>query len=47
MTVLEGYRVHRIETYAVQADGRWNAEVRICRTLSQDKPHVETVTVSR
>jgi hypothetical protein len=29
----------------VQADDRWNAEVRTLRLFTRDKPHVETVTV--
>lgn len=44
MLIEPDYRQHRIEVNAVAAGDRWNAEVRIRRTLSQDKPHVETVT---
>ena len=44
MIVLPTYRGHRIEVNAVTVDGRFNAEVRVRRTLSQDKPHVDTVT---
>jgi len=29
---------------AAAVDGRFNAEVRIRRTLSQDKPHADVVT---
>jgi len=44
MIVVSDYRGHRIEVDAVAVDGRWNAEVRIRRTLTQEKPHVESVT---
>jgi len=44
MIVLPDYRGHRIEVNAVAIDGRFNAEVRVRRTLSQDKPHVARVT---
>jgi hypothetical protein len=44
MIVLPDYRGHRIEVNAVRADERYNAEVKSRRTLSQDKPHVDTVT---
>jgi hypothetical protein len=43
--VVPDYGGHRIDIEAVSADdGRWNANVRIRRTLSDAKPHVETVT---
>jgi hypothetical protein len=42
--VVPTYRGHRIEVNAVAVDGRYNAEVRILRLFSRDKPHVETVT---
>ena len=29
---------------ALEADGRWNAEVRIFRLFARDKPHVEVMT---
>src|SRR5690349_20741385 len=38
------YRRYRIEVNAVAKGDRWNAEVRIRRTLSQEKPHVEIVS---
>ena len=38
------YRRYRIEVNAVAEGDRWNAEVRIRRTLSQEKPHVEIVS---
>ena len=38
------YRGHRSEVNAVDADGRWKAEVRILRLFAKDKPHVEVVT---
>jgi hypothetical protein len=44
MIVVPDYRGHRIEVNAVAVDDRFNAEVRIRRTLSQDKPHVDRVT---
>jgi hypothetical protein len=44
MIVVPDYRGHRIEINARAIDGRWNADVRIRRTLSDAKPHVETVT---
>lgn len=33
-----------LEVDAVAVDGRWNADVRIRRTLSEEKPHVERVS---
>jgi len=42
--VVPEYRGHRIEVKAVEVEGRWNADVRIRRTLSSTTPHVETVT---
>ena len=45
MTVVPDYRQHRIEVAATPVDGgRFNAVVHIRRTLSDAKPHVETVT---
>ena len=44
MIVESDYRGHRIEVLAVQVHGAWDAEVRIRRTLSEAKPHVERVT---
>jgi hypothetical protein len=38
------YRGYRIEVNAVAEGDRWNADVTIRRTLSQDKPHRERVT---
>jgi hypothetical protein len=43
MIVVPDYRGFRIQV-AAAADGRWNADVRIRRILSPDKPHVERVT---
>jgi hypothetical protein len=42
--IVTDHKRHRIEVYAQQAGGAWNAEVRIRRTLSDEKPHVEVVT---
>jgi hypothetical protein len=44
MIVVHDYHGYRIEVEAVAADGRWNADVRIRRILTQDKPHVDRVT---
>ena len=44
MIVVSDYRGFRIAIEAVAVDGRWNAEVRLRRILSADKPHAETVT---
>lgn len=44
MIVIEDYRQHRVEINAVAVGDRFNAEVHIRRTLSDEKPHVETVT---
>jgi hypothetical protein len=44
MIVVPDYRGHRIEIVAQLVDGAWNAGVRIRRTLSEMKPHVEQVT---
>jgi hypothetical protein len=38
------YRHHRIESNAVPAGDRFNAEVRIRRVLSDEKPHREIVS---
>jgi hypothetical protein len=38
------YRGHRIEVTAQHVNGAWDAEVRIRRTFSEAKPHVERVT---
>jgi len=38
------YRGHRIEVTAQHIDGAWDPEVRIRRTFSEDRPHVERVT---
>jgi hypothetical protein len=42
--VVNDYRGHRIEVAATPVDDRFNAEVRIRRTLTDAKPHVEQVT---
>jgi hypothetical protein len=38
------YRGFRIEVNAIAVDGRFNAEVRLLRLFSRDKPRAETVT---
>jgi hypothetical protein len=38
------YRGYRIEVNAELAAGLWNAQVRIRRIFSEEKPHVEVVT---
>jgi hypothetical protein len=38
------YRGYRIEVNAIPANGRFNAEVRLLRLFSRDKPRVEMVT---
>jgi hypothetical protein len=42
--VVPDYKGHRIEVVAQFVDGSWNAGIRIRRTLSEAKPHVEQVT---
>jgi hypothetical protein len=42
--VVSDYRGFRIEIAAVAADGRWNADVRVRRLFSQEKPRAERVT---
>ena len=44
MIVVPDYRGFRIQVDAVAAEGRWNADLRIRRVLSADKPRVERVT---
>lgn len=44
LIVVHDYRGYRIEIVAQLVDGDWNAGVRICRILSEMKPHVEQVT---
>jgi hypothetical protein len=44
MMVTPDYRGFRIEIVAQLVDGAWNAGVRIRRSLSEMKPHVEQVT---
>jgi len=44
MIVEAYYRGFRIEVHAELVDWTWDAKVRIRRVLSDDKPHVETVT---
>jgi hypothetical protein len=41
MVIVPYYRGYRIE---VDAEHAWNVGVRIRRTLSDEKPHVETIT---
>jgi len=47
MHVEPDYRGHRIQVDAVCAGDRWDADVRIRRVLSEDKPHVERVTCGK
>jgi hypothetical protein len=42
--VVPDYRGHRIEVYAVAADDRWNADVFIRRSFTEDKTFAERVT---
>jgi hypothetical protein len=44
MIVVPDYRGHRIQVEAVAASERFNAAVRIRRTLSDEKPFADTVT---
>jgi hypothetical protein len=44
MIVVSDNRGFRIQVDAIAVDGRYNAEVRIRRLFSQDKPHIDTVT---
>ncbi len=44
MIVEPNYRSHRIEVAAVHVDGAWDAEIRVRRLVSEEKPHVETIT---
>lgn len=44
MLIVSDYRRHRIEVNAERAGGIWNAVVRIRRILTDEKPHVETIT---
>ncbi len=44
MIVVPDYRGFRIQVDAVAVDSRWNAEVRLRRILTQEKPQLETVT---
>ena len=44
LLVERDYKGFRIEVNAQHADGAWDVEVRIRRTLSEAKPHVERVT---
>ena len=44
LIVISDYRGFRIEIVAQFVDNAWNAGVRIRRTLSEMKPHVEQVT---
>jgi hypothetical protein len=43
MIVVPDYRGHRIEINAVEADGRWDAEVRIRQQAVHAKPRVRIV----
>jgi hypothetical protein len=44
MIVVPKFRGHRLEIVAQLGDGAWNAGIRIRRTLSEMKPHVDQVT---
>ena len=44
MLIVSDYRHHRIEVNAERAGGAWNAAVRVRRVVSDEKPHVETIT---
>ena len=44
MIVISEYRGFRIEIDAVAADDRWNADVRIRRLFSAEKPRIDRVT---
>jgi hypothetical protein len=44
MIAVSDYRGYRIQVEAVAADGRYNADVRMRRLFSQDKPRIERVT---
>ena len=44
MIVEPTHKGFRIEVNAIPVDGRFNAEVRLLKLFSQDKPCVETVT---
>ena len=47
MLVEADYKGHRIEVEAVGELGRWDATVRIRRTLTEDEPHVELITCGK
>jgi len=42
--VVPEYRGYRIQVDAVAVDGRWNADVRLRRLFTEDKPQLEPVT---
>ena len=42
--IVEYYREHRIDADAVADGDRWNCDVSVRLTLSQEKPHRERVT---
>jgi hypothetical protein len=44
VVIVTDYRGFRLEIVAQFVEGAWNAGVRIRRTLSDMKPHVEQVT---
>lgn len=44
MIIESDYRGYRIEVNAIEEDGRWQADVRMRRLFSPDKPRHETVT---
>lgn len=44
MIVVPEYRGYRIQVDAVAVDGRWNADVRLRRLFTEDKPQLERVT---
>jgi hypothetical protein len=43
MVVVQDYRGFRLEIVGQLVDGAWNAGVRIRRSLSEMKPHVEQI----
>ena len=44
MVIVPEYRGFRLEIVAQEVDRTWNTDVRIRRTLSEMKPHVQQVT---
>ena len=44
MKIVHDYRGYRIEVNARESSGAWDAEARIWRLFSEEKPRVEIVT---